>query len=105
MIRTRRTAVTWGICALMSLVGVTVGAAPAFSDSIQPDPHTTRDIAVMGIWYTPHSNYFTSKTTCDNYGRGATGDRTGTGYVPGTTNWHCYLNPGDSKYSVDLWYP
>ncbi|MEV4263531.1 hypothetical protein [Kribbella sp. NPDC049584] len=58
---------------------------------------------VLGFWYTAQWDYFYSFNSCQAYGYMATGGRSGNGTVPGTTNWSCYVNSGQTKYSIDLY--
>lgn len=83
-------------------------AAPAHAG---PVAHTESAHAIthgrmhtMNEWATVRENYFNTLDSCNKYGYGATGNRSGNGYVAGTTNWYCYRNSGQSKWSIDLYY-
>ena len=94
------------ISGLLMSTGATTGHAESANGApLHQPPSMSVATAAMGLWYTARSNHFNSLDSCNDYGRGATGNRTGNGYVPGTTNWHCYIAAGDTKYSIDLWYP
>lgn len=61
-------------------------------------------VTPLNVWHTYRSNWFNSLDSCNTYGKGATGNRTGTGWVAGTYAWICYQNAGQSKWSIDLYY-
>jgi hypothetical protein len=90
---------------LASLIGgasqAVASPAPAPATIIAPTPAPD---TVQGFWHTYRENYFKSEDTCNAFGYGATGNRTGTGYVPGTTNWFCWLRGTQTKWSIDLYY-
>lgn len=88
--------------ATVAAVSLAFTVAPAIGVHVFPatTAHAVIPVTEMSYWYTPHSHYFKSKSTCQAYGAGATGD----GYVPGMTSYYCYQNPGQSKWSIDLFY-
>jgi hypothetical protein len=91
-----------------SLIGTSAAASAATSAGTAAHSGTVAAASapdqVLGFWYTAQENYFNDFNSCQRYGYGATnnGNGWGNGYIPGTTNWSCYANPGQ-KYSIDLY--
>lgn len=100
------------VLALPLLVASLVGTSAAASAVTTTDavtqlasrPGSASPDQVLGFWYTAQYNYFNTLDSCNAWGYGATnhGNGPGNGYIPGTTNWECYANPGE-KYSIDLY--
>ena len=92
------------------LLALLVGGASQAAASPTPTSATTTTApdpapdTVQGFWHTYRENYFKSEDSCNAFGYGATGNRSGTGYVPGTTDWFCWLRGTQTKWSIDLYY-
>ncbi len=81
----------------VSSTGLVATAAPAAGTSSVSQ-------APMNGWSTYYENYFYTHASCKARGLRVTGNYSGNGEIPGTTNFMCYVELGDEKFSMDLYW-
>lgn len=89
-----------------SVIATLLGAAAlALSAGMPASAYAGTSASVEGgVWqYNYKDDYFTSSTTCNNWGYGAVTPGY-SWYIPGVVNYQCHLDPGESRWSIDLYW-
>ena len=95
------------IACVVSAAFLTVGFAGTASAGRATGPALEAEYgqsALLNGWATYYENYFYTYETCRARGLRVTGTYSGNGEIPGTTNFMCYVELVDQKFSMDLYW-
>lgn len=85
-----------GACLLLTMASP-AGAATPPASAPAVESRASAVVPQAFFWYTVRSDWFHEEGTCEQFGAG---------YVarnPYAHAYHCYRNPGQSRWSVDSW--
>ncbi|SEF37895.1 hypothetical protein SAMN05421837_11673 [Amycolatopsis pretoriensis] len=89
------------VCLTSALLGLSSAGLVA---AAEPAHSSATATPLRNGWTTYYENYFYTFDSCHARGLRVTGNYSGNGEIPGTTNFFCYVELGDQKFSMDLYW-